>query len=94
MGPSSGGFTVKIDGKEKQAYRRFDSYCGNIFRCQYKLLPVMKEGIHTLIIRPDNTKFDKQAIYGSKPTQIKDSTYFQGFNTYIGKILLIGEVLR
>ena len=94
MGPSSAGFTVEVDGKDIQAYRRFDSYCGNIFRCHYKLFPVMKEGIHTLIIRPDNTKFDKQAIYGSKPSQVKDSTYFQSFNTYIGNILLIGEVLQ
>lgn len=29
-----------------------------------------------------------------KPTQIKDSTYFQGYYTYIGEILLIGEVIH
>lgn len=54
----------------------------------------MEKGTHTLIIRPDNTKFDKLAIYSSKPTQVKDETYFQSFNTYIGKILLIGEVVH
>ena len=94
IGPSSAGFTVEVDGREKSAYRRFDVYCGNVFRSNYQLLPVMKEGIHTLIIRPDNTRFDKKIIYDSKPSQIKDSTYFQSFNTYIGKIILIGEVLK
>jgi len=93
IGPSSAGFTVEIDGR-KLTYRRFDVYCGNVFRSHYILLPVMKEGIHTIIIRPDNTRFDKLAIYGSKPTQVKDSTYFQIFNTYIGKVLLIGEVIK
>lgn len=94
IGPGSGGFTYEVEGGEKTAIRRFDVYCGNLFRSNYKLLPVMNEGPHTLIIRPDNTKFDKLAIYGAKPTQVKDSTCFQSFNTYIGKILLIGEVVK
>jgi lysophospholipase L1-like esterase len=93
IGPGSGGFTYEEDGGEKTAVRRFDVYCGNIYRSNYKLLPVMEEGNHTLTIRPDNTKFDKLAIYGSKPAQVKDDAYFQDFNTYIGKILLIGELL-
>jgi hypothetical protein len=76
------------------AVRRFDVYGGNIYRSNYKLLPVLEEGTHTIIIRPDATPFDKLAIYKSKPTQIKDSTYFRSYNTYIGKILLIGEVIH
>jgi len=94
IGPGSGGFTYEVDGGKKTAVRRFDVYCGNIYRSNYKLLPVMDEGIHTIIIRPDNTPFDKLAIYSSKPTQIKDTTYFQSYNTYIGKVLLIGEVIH
>jgi hypothetical protein len=94
IGPSSAGFTVTVDGGPKILIRRFDVYCGNVFRSNYKLFPVMEEGIHTIIIRPDDTKFDKKAIYGSKPSQVTDQSYFQSFNTYIGKILLIGEVLN
>jgi lysophospholipase L1-like esterase len=94
IGPDSGGFTYEVDGGEKTAVRRFDVYCGNIYRSNYKLLPVLKEGTHTIIIRPDITPFDKLAIYSSKPTQIKDTTYFQSYNTYIGKVLLIGEVVH
>lgn len=93
IGPGSGGFTYEVDGGSKIAVRRFDVYCGNIYRSNYKLLPVIAEGTHSIIIRPDNTPFDKLAIYSSKPTQITDNTYFQSYNTYIGKILLIGEVL-
>jgi hypothetical protein len=54
----------------------------------------LEEGTHTILVRPDITPFDKLAIYKSKPTQIKDSTYFQSYNSYIGKILLIGEVIH
>ncbi len=94
IGPGSGGFTYEIDGGGKTTVRRFDVYCGNVYRSNYKFMPLMEEGIHSLVIRPDNTRFDKKAIYGSKPTQIADSTYFKSFNTYIGKILLIGEVVK
>ena len=94
IGPGSGGFTYEVDGGEKTAVRRFDVYCGNVYRSNYKLLPVLEDGTHTIIIRPDNTPFDKLAIYGSKPTQVKEDTYFQNFNTFIGKILLIGELVK
>ncbi|MEI7423232.1 MAG: SGNH/GDSL hydrolase family protein [Prolixibacteraceae bacterium] len=94
IGPSSGDFTYQIDQAAKQSVRRFDVYCGNVFRSNYKLFPMLKEGTHTIIIRPDNTPFDKLAIYGSKPTQIKEGAYYQGYNTYIGNILLIGEVVK
>ena len=69
-------------------------YCGNVFRSNYKLLPILREGTHTIIIRPDNTPFDKLVIYGSKPTQIKEGAYYQCYNTHIGNILLIGEVIK
>jgi hypothetical protein len=94
IGPGSGGFTYEVDGGAKVAVRRFDVYSGNIYRSNYKLLPVLEEGTHTILVRPDITPFDKLAIYKSKPTQIKDSTYFQSYNSYIGKILLIGEVIH
>lgn len=94
LGPSSGGFTAEIDGKDKLSIRRFDVYCGNIFRSGYKLLPVMDNGMHTIVIRPDTAYFDKKAVYSSRPSQITDSTYFKPFNSYIGKVLLIGEVLH
>jgi lysophospholipase L1-like esterase len=94
IGPGSGGFTYEIDGGEKTAVRRFDVYCGNVYRSNYKLLPLMNEGIHTLVIRPDNTPFDKKAIYAVKPSQITDESYFLSFSAYLGKILLIGEVLH
>ncbi len=94
IGPSSGDFTYQIDNASKQSVRRFDVYCGNIYRCNYKLLSLMNEGIHTVVIRPDNTPFDKKVIYGARTTQITDESYFQGFSTYIGKILLVGEVLH
>ena len=94
IGPGSGGFTYAVDGGAKIEVRRFDVYCGNIYRSNYKLLPVLDEGAHTILIRPDPSIFDKLSIYSSKPTQIKDTTYFQSYNTYLGKILLIGEVVH
>lgn len=93
IGPASGGLTVTTDGNEPVYIRRFDSYCGDRNRTSYRLFEPLEDGEHTIIIRPDNRVFDKEEIYASNPKRIAEKEYFNEFNTYIGNVLLIGEVI-
>lgn len=94
IGPSSGGVSVQTDGGESRYIRRFDVYCGNTNRTSYQLFDTLEEGIHTVVIKPDNRRFDKKEIYSSRPSRVKELSYFDEFNTYIGKILIVGEAVR
>lgn len=94
IGPGSGGLTVCTDGNEPIYIRRFDSYCGDRNRTSYRLFEPLEDGEHTIIIRPDNRVFDKEEIYASNPKRIAEKEYFNEFNTYIGNILLIGDVIE
>ena len=94
IGPSSGGISVQTDGEGSQYIRRFDVYCGNTNRTSYHLFDTLDNGMHTVIIKPDSRWFDKKEIYSSRPSGVKELSYFDEFNTYIGKILVVGEVVR
>lgn len=94
IGPSSGGISVQTDGEGSQYIRRFDVYCGNTNRTSYHLFDTLDNGMHTVIIKPDSRWFDKKEIYSSRPSSVKELSYFDEFNTYIGKILVVGEVVR
>mgnify|MGYP001513115967 FL=1 len=94
IGPSSGGMTVEIDQNDPSYIRRFDKYCGDRNRTNYCLFESLNEEEHTIIIRPDNRRFEKAEIYKMNPKRIKETEYFNGFNTYLGYILLVGDIIQ
>lgn len=93
IGPSSGGISVKIDNNNSFYVRRFDKYCGDRNRANYCLFETLKNDKHTVVIRPDNQRFEKSEIYQKNSKIIPESEYFNEFNTYIGYILLVGDTL-
>ena len=94
IGPSSGGMTVEIDQNDPSYIRRFDKYCGDRNRTNYCLFESLNEEEHTIIIRPDNRRFEKAEIYKMNPKRIKETEYFNEFNTYLGYILLVGDIIQ
>ena len=94
IGPSSGGMTVEIDQNAPSYIRRFDKYCGDRNRTNYCLFESLNEEEHTVIIRPDNRRFEKAEIYKMNPKRIKETEYFNEFNTYLGYILLVGDIIQ
>ena len=54
----------------------------------------LNEEEHTIIIRPDNRRFEKAEIYKMNPKRIKETEYFNEFNTYLGYILLVGDIIQ
>lgn len=94
IGPSSGGMSVEIDQNTPSYIRRFDKYCGDRNRTNYCLFESLNDGEHTVIIRPDNRCFEKAEIYKINPKRIPETEYFDEFNTYLGYILLVGEVVQ
>lgn len=93
IGPSSGGMTVEIDQNDPFYIRRFDKYCGDRNRTNYCLFESLNDEEHTVILRPDNRGFEKAEIYRTNPKRISETEYFNEFNTYLGYILLVGEVI-
>ena len=93
IGPSSGGMTVEIDQNDPFYIRRFDKYCGDRNRTNYCLFESLNDEEHTVILRPDNRCFEKAEIYRTNPKRISETEYFNEFNTYLGYILLVGEVI-
>ena len=94
IGPSSGGMSVKIDSNEPFYVRRFDKYCADRNRANYCLFETLKNEKHTVVIRPNNQRFEKSEIYQTNNKVIPESEYFNEFNTYIGCILLVGDILQ
>lgn len=94
IGPSSGGMSVKIDSNEPFYVHRFDKYCADRNRANYCLFETLKNEKHTVVIRPNNQRFEKSEIYQTNNKVIPESEYFNEFNTYIGCILLVGDILQ
>ena len=93
IGPSSGGMTVEIDQNDPSYIRRFDKYCGDRNRTNYYLFESLNDEEHTVILRPDDRCFEKAEIYKTNPKRIPETEYFNEFNTYLGYILLVGEII-
>lgn len=94
MGPGSACLKISIDGKPATTFRRFDSYC-TYYRTNYFWLPELPYGEHTVSIETDCTPFDK-TVFLNKPlneTQLKEKD-FNSYAAYIGKILLVGELME
>lgn len=94
IGPSSGGMSVKIDNNPSFYIRRFDKYCGDRNRANYILFEALNDEEHVTIIRPDSRRFEKAEIYHTNDKVIPEKKSFNEFNTYIGYILLVGDLIQ
>lgn len=93
IGPGSASLKISIDGAPAFPLRRFDGYC-TYYRANYCWLPELPDGIHTVRIETDCTPFDKISLL-NKPVAEKHllNQEFGSFGVYIGKILLIGQLI-
>jgi lysophospholipase L1-like esterase len=95
LGPASGRMKAVIDNGKPIIITRFDTYC--IYtRANNFMLPVLKNGLHSVVISPDETKIDKLAILKTKHTdaEIADTEKYNVQNVYLGKILVMGELIK
>lgn len=96
IGPNSCGFTIQIDDQKPMDIQRFDIYC-HYYRNNYILLPPIDNGVHSVVIRKMNKTIDKEQIVSKRfADKITEKTR-QEFNDnilYIGKIMIIGEIIE
>lgn len=93
MGPGSSRLKISVDGKSATPIDRFDGYC-TYYRTNYFWLPELPYGKHTVKIETDCTPFDKVSRLNRPLTDEKRTNPdLKSYHVYIGKILLIGELL-
>lgn len=93
IGPGSATLKISIDNQPPITIKRFDGYC-TYYRMNYFWLPELSYGEHSVRIETDCTPFDKVNLL-NQPLN-KDKLKELDFDThavYIGKILLLGELL-
>ncbi|WP_295664191.1 SGNH/GDSL hydrolase family protein [uncultured Mucilaginibacter sp.] len=95
LGPTSGRMKAVIDDGKPILVTRFDTYCVYT-RANNFMFPVLKNGVHTLVLTPDETKIDKLKILKSRHTdaEIADTAKYDTQNVYLGKILVMGELVK
>lgn len=90
MGPNSCAFSLSIDGGSPVRIPRFDFWSGG-YRRSYFLSGELPEGNHRVVVRLDNTPFDKFKVVD--PNQVKDRAEYQDNYIYVGKVMMLGEVV-
>lgn len=93
--PTSGKLKAVIDNGEPIYITRFDVYCV-YSRSNNFMLPPLKYGTHTLVISPDTSSLDKIAILKKRhtDTEIGEVSKYIPQNQYLGKILVLGELVK
>lgn len=93
LGPNSIGFTATIDGKTTDI-QRFDKYC-TYYRNNYTLLPLMSDSIHTIVLKMNTQKINKEEILKQKHDNSIDETIRKQLDEnvlYTGSILIAGKI--
>jgi lysophospholipase L1-like esterase len=93
--PTSGKLKAVIDNGEPIYITRFDIYC--IYsRANNFMLPLLKYGVHTVVISPDSSPLDKISILKRRHTEneIGDVLKYIPQNIYLGKILVLGDLVK
>lgn len=92
IGPSTTpAILVNIDGRS-EIRKRFDSY-GYFYRRSYCLIGPLKAGNHVVILKKDRMTIDKSTMVGDHETK-GDPTDYQKNYFFLGKIMIIGTLLR
>lgn len=93
IGPFGTNVSISVDGDEPKIYQRFDEYCTYVRQgfCLFSDLPY---GEHTVTIRVgDYSDLDKLSVLRERKP---DLDYFEEIEenvVYIGKILVVGELV-
>lgn len=95
LGPTSGKLKAVIDDGKPIYITRFDTYCV-YSRANNFMFPMLKEGIHTLVVSPDSSVLDKIGILNKRHTaeEIGDFQKYAPQNVYLGKILVLGKLIQ
>jgi hypothetical protein len=90
MGPAVGVIECDIDGKKIYA-SRFDKYC-TYYRIGSRTYDT-PQGEHKVSFTLTDRDIDKAAVLSERGSSIDDPARYSGKNWYVGKIMLIGDLI-